>query len=149
MAPLVRINDEVFLYYERLRRLREHVLSCPTEPLSLSKAAAIAGLERTAFSKFFHRKVGIRFREWHQDLRVHRAIALLESTDASITQTAFEAGFRSLRSFERAFLANTGVTACAFKKAVAPLCAPSGEQLPRDVAQQATRVARLNEDPVK
>src|SRR5687767_6353142 len=90
MAPLIQINEEIFLYYERLRRVREHALSCPNEPLSLSKAAAIAGLERTAFSKFFHRKVGIRFREWHQDLRVQRAMALLESGDASITQIAFE-----------------------------------------------------------
>jgi transcriptional regulator GlxA family with amidase domain len=88
--------------------------------ITLADAARAAGLERTYLSTFFHRKVGIRFRDWLSLFRVEHAQRLLEQTDIGITQVALEVGFGDLRACERAFRRVACVCPAAFKRAVRP-----------------------------
>lgn len=111
-------QDISFTYYPRLEKLRMHVESHITEPLSLERAANIAGLEKTYFSKFFHNKTGICFRDWLNRVRVFRAFELLKQCDLSITEVAYEVGFQDLRTFERAVKKNLGCTPRALKKQI-------------------------------
>jgi AraC-like DNA-binding protein len=105
-----------FIYYPRLEKLRIHVESHIAEPLCLERAANIAGLEKTYFSKFFHDKTGICFRDWLNQVRVSRAFELLKQSDLSITEVAYEVGFQDLRTFERAVKKHLGCTPMAMKK---------------------------------
>lgn len=76
-------------------------------------------MEEKYFSAFFARKTGTCFMLWLRRRRVARAIALMGSNNASITEIAFAAGFRDLRMFERTFKKCTGRTARDYKHTIA------------------------------
>jgi len=116
------INEGAFQYYSRLRRVKEHVDEYYSEEISLERAAQIAATEKTYFSTFFRKKVGITFTDWLRRLRVAKAIEIIKTRDESICDIAFEVGFGDLRSFERAFKRYTNLTAREFKKSVLPEC---------------------------
>ncbi len=114
------INYMAFQYYSRLKRVKEHVDEYYSEGISLEKAARIAATEKTYFSTFFRKKVGITFTDWLRQLRVAKAIEIMKTRNQSIIDIAFEVGFGNLRSFERAFKKYTNVTARKFKQSILP-----------------------------
>lgn len=114
------INDDAFRSYPRLHHVDRYVQKNHSEPMPLAKAARIAAMERTYFSAFFHREVGVTFTDWLQYVRIARSLSLLSSRDYSITEVAAQAGFESLRTFERTFRKWTSLTPQAFKKLASP-----------------------------
>jgi len=112
------INQAAFAYYSRLGRIKLYVEQEGTESLSLAQAARVAGMERKYFSTFFHRKVGVCFRDWLMWTRINEARRLMEKNNRSISDIAWESGFRDLRTFERAFKACTGITPREFRSGV-------------------------------
>ena len=114
------INNDAFQNDSRLRRIKRHVDQHYSEEISLEKAAQIAATEKTYFSTFFRKKVGITFTDWLRQIRVAKAIEIIKTRNQSICDTAFEVGFGDLRSFERAFKRYTNMTAREFKKSVLP-----------------------------
>ncbi len=115
-----QVNDGVFRYYERLRRIKKHVDQYYSDEISLEKAARIASTEKTYFSTFFREKVGITFTDWLRRLRVAKAIEIMETRNQPISDVAFEVGFGNSRTFERAFKRYTNLTAREFKQSVLP-----------------------------
>jgi AraC-like DNA-binding protein len=113
-----QINRQAFDYYAPLRKVRQYVRDNYREYISLEKAAQIAGMERKYFSTFFHNKVGVCFRYWLMELRIRKAVSLMEAENHSITQIAFEIGYLDLRTFQRAFKKCMGLTPIEFKKKV-------------------------------
>ena len=113
-------TDQKLDYYPRLKRLHQYVEQSFSEHLPLEKAAGIAALESSYFSSYFRTKVGITFTDWLRHVRVKKAMELLKARDFSITEVAYEVGFRDLRTFERAFKKHTLKTPREFKKTVAP-----------------------------
>lgn len=111
-----QVNPNIFQYYPRLYRLRNYVDLHFCEPLSLETAARVAGLEKTYFSKFFHEKAGICFRDWLTQKRIEHAISLMKHGKSSITDVAFASGFQDLRTFERCFRKFTGVCPRVMRK---------------------------------
>ena len=120
MLQANQVNNEAFQYYARLRRVKEHVDQYYSEEMSLEKAARIAATEKTYFSTFFRKKVGITFTDWLRRIRVGKAIEIMKTRNESICDIAFEVGFGDLRSFERAFKRYTNVTAREFKRSILP-----------------------------
>lgn len=118
-SPL-RLADATFRYYARLRRVREYLEAHLSEQLSLTKAARIAGMNKTYFSQFFHEKTGMCFKQWVNSVRVEHAKRLMQSTNSSISNIAFNAGFGTLRTFERAFKRHTSQTPSDYKRGVQP-----------------------------
>ncbi len=114
------VNHDAFQYYSRLQRVKEHVDKCFSEEISLEKAASIAATEKTYFSTFFRKKVGITFTDWLRRLRVAKAMEIMRTRNQSICDIAFEVGFGDLRSFERAFKRYTNLTAREFKQSILP-----------------------------
>lgn len=114
------INDQVFTYYSRLARVKEHVERNLDGDLSLAAVAQIAGMERGYFSRFFRQKTGVRFSNWVGSLRIRQAKELMRSANRSIARVAYSVGFRDVRTFERTFKRNTSMTPSAFKKSVRP-----------------------------
>lgn len=114
------INERAFSYYSRLGRVKEYVENNLLGDLSLGSVAAVAGMERRYFSRFFRQKTGVRFSAWVASLRVQRAMELMRSANRSITRVAYSVGFRDVRTFERAFKRGTMMTPSAFRKSVRP-----------------------------
>jgi len=116
----MRLNEAAFRYYARLARVKQHVEGSREYLVSLAEAADVACLERKYFSTFFHAKVGITFTAWQRSLRIEKAIAILKSNDESLRRVASLTGFRSFRTFERAFKRCTGFTPIQFKLRTRP-----------------------------
>lgn len=105
-----RLPEAPFKRSERLARLQRYVEQHGADSLSAAQAARLLHLERTYFSKFFHRQVGIRFSEWIRLVRVDKAFELLRDTNVPIPVVADRSGFRSTRSLQRAIKKVVGVT---------------------------------------
>jgi two-component system response regulator YesN len=113
-------NERAFQYYHRLRDIKRFIEEHYTEEISLKKAARVAGLEKKYFSTFFHRKVGVGFKHWLTHVRVARAMDLIKTEDYTISEVAYSAGFKDMRTFERAFKKCTNRTPRDFKNRVRP-----------------------------
>lgn len=92
----------------RLKRVFAAVSRHLERTITLDDAAEIACLSRTYFSAYFRRHTGIGFHYWIEGLRISWAARQLLETDQSINQVAFRAGFRDVRTFQRAFKRHTG-----------------------------------------
>ncbi len=87
--------------------------------MSLQKAASIACMEKTAFSRYFRQRVGSSFRDFLRIVRIPRAIELMRTEDLSIGEIADRSGYGSVSAFERNFKLVTGVTPSSYRAAIA------------------------------
>lgn len=108
-------TQDVFDFYPRLMDVQNYVNQNYADNISLRDAANIACLEEKYFSSFFREKTGICFSHWLAQLRVNKAKEIMLTNNISITETAFFAGFRDLRTFQRAFKKYAGITPQNFK----------------------------------
>lgn len=74
-----------------------------TEDLSLARVAGLASLSPTHFHNRFKAAVGQTLREYVENQRIRKAIHLLQTTDMTLIQIAFECGFSSQSYFSYAF----------------------------------------------
>ena len=124
--------QQAFPVDPRLERLSRHVLSNLSERLTLSRAAEVAGLERTYFSRFFHAVAGRTFSEWNRAIRMERAKALLLRRGPSILSIAITVGYTDITTFERAFKKYAGISPRAYRYAFGgsrrkrQVCGPGG-----------------------
>ncbi len=79
--------------------------NCTLDALSLHTAYHYVYL-----SRFFKERMGISFTDYVIRYRIHEAGYLLNNTQRSILQVAYDCGFDSLRSFNRNFKKIMGVT---------------------------------------
>ena len=82
----------------------------------LRDAAAAIGYDYAYISKLFKRKVGISFRQYVNSLRIMESKHLLKEGAKSIEEIAEHCGFSSLRTFDREFLKQVGVTPSGYQK---------------------------------
>ncbi len=67
------------------------------------------------------RAVRVNVIDWlHPGVRISNAINLMETTDLSVTQIAYEAGFVEMLTFEREFRKHTLMTPKEFKDSLSP-----------------------------
>lgn len=80
------------------------------EKIELDDAARACGYSRFYFAHFFKYAAQISFYSYVTAYRLERAIVLMRTTNKSITEIAHECGFGSVRSFNRAFKNQYGVS---------------------------------------
>ena len=76
---------------------------------SLDALSEFSSYHYMYLSKYFKRCTGISFTEYVNRYRISEACYLLQNSDGSILQTAYDCGFDSLRSFNRNFKNIMGV----------------------------------------
>jgi AraC-like DNA-binding protein len=91
-------------------------LSDPTRRWQLSELAAVAGFERTHFSRIFRETIGMSFSAWDRRLRVQLARRLLDETDWPIKTIARAVGYCDVTTFERNFRKIEGVAPKAYRE---------------------------------
>lgn len=74
------------------------------EDLTLESVARAIGVHPVTLCKSFSKNTGVGFRSYLQYLRSSFAAHLICTTEKSLSEIAYEAGFGSIRSFNRAFL---------------------------------------------
>lgn len=95
-----------------LAYLAEHL----NERLNESGMARYAGMEPSAFSRFFRRHTGLPFVQYLNRLRVNRACELLISSEQAVTDICYACGFNNVSNFNRQFLAQKSVPPSQFRR---------------------------------
>ena len=124
------IVTETFTFYRRLERLQDYVEMNLAEGISLTTAAAVVGMEPTAFCHFFHRTTGTHFKTWITGLQIAHAQGLFRQKNYSVTEVAYASGFSSLRTFQRVFRQSLGMTPSQFKRRMRPKAGPGALRRP-------------------
>jgi AraC family transcriptional regulator len=100
------------LYLQRINAVIDHVREHLHDDLSLDVLAQVAGFSPFHFHRLFKSITEETLSDMVMRLRLERAVALLRSTAGlSITDAAFECGFKSAAVFSRAFKKQYGVNA--------------------------------------
>ena len=94
-----RVKGESYTLPRILSFCRENFSS----NISLDYVAEELQLSKYHISHLLNQRLGIGFSSYINHLRIDRACKMLRDTEKSISEIAFEAGFGSVRSFNRAF----------------------------------------------
>lgn len=106
---------------EPVCRLMEQVQAGFDRPLTLEELARTLGYEPHYLSRLVHQRLGVTFTEYLNCYRVAQSCQMLRERDWPVTRIAGQCGYGSIRNFNKAFKAVTGLT-------------------PREYRQQAQRV---------
>ncbi len=89
-----------------------------SDDCSLSNLSKKTGYEYSYLSRFFKKSTGISFNSYVTHYRLSHACYLMENTEQSILQCAYDSGFISLRSFNRCFKENFEITPKQYRKSI-------------------------------
>lgn len=99
-----------------LRAIVSYCTSNFSENLSLSLLEEKLHLNKYYISHLFSKKLGLRFNDYINSLRVSEACRYLLNTDNSITEISETVGFNTQRTFNRAFIKAMGLTPGEYRK---------------------------------
>ncbi len=99
-----------------LRRILEYCLKHYKSDISVHSVADALDLSDHAVTRAFATNFQCNFRQYINSLRIDEATNKLTSGEMSITEAALTSGFDTLRTFNRAFLADKGVTPSEYRK---------------------------------
>ncbi|MFA6947923.1 MAG: AraC family transcriptional regulator [Eubacteriales bacterium] len=99
-----------------LDRIFSYIENHYTENITLKQIADELNYNYHYISNFFNSQIGINFKRFLNEYRIHQACERLRGQNESITETAHHSGYDTLRSFNREFLNITGLTPSEYKK---------------------------------
>ena len=124
-----------------LRRVRDRMDRDHAEPLDVPQLARDIGMSAGHLSREFKAAYGETPYAYLMTRRIERAMALLRTTDLSVTEVCFAVGCSSLGTFSTRFSELVGVSPSAYRRA-----AHGGtDELPPCVVMRSTRPIRNRE----
>ena len=94
---------------DRLRELSDLLHANPADNSTLVELGRRVGASQRTLTRLFHEELGMGFRQWRTQLRLHLALVLL-ADGSSVTSTAAACGWANPTSFIEAFAAVLGRT---------------------------------------
>lgn len=107
----------------KLQLAISHIYGNYTQEVRLDEVASLVHMESSTFSRFFKKQTGHTFSKFINQLRVHHACNLLVSTDLSITEICYDAGFNNTANFNRQFIAVCQETPSGYRKSAQTIAA--------------------------
>ena len=101
---------------DSINKVCEYANDNLTKDPSLAAAAEYAGLSASYLSRTFKSVLGMSYTEYVNRRKVSLAISLLAADEYSITDICYMSGFNSISTFNRVFLAVTGLCPGQFRK---------------------------------
>ncbi len=92
----------------RLLRAKDRMDGASHEDWPVRRLAQVSAVSPSHFARAFKQAFGVPPHRYLLSRRIERAVALLRDTDLSITDIAFQTGWRSLGTFGRVFHDITG-----------------------------------------
>lgn len=92
----------------RLLRAKDRMDSASHEEWPVYRLAQVSAVSEAHFARSFKSAFGVPPHRYLLTRRIERAVALLRDTDQSITEIAFQTGWKSLGTFGRIFRDITG-----------------------------------------
>lgn len=109
---------------------RDYLAANFNQRVSLSDAAALAGLSPFYFHRLFAKAFNETPHEFVTRLRIDHAKKLLLAGNHSVTDIRFDAGYESLGSFSTRFQSLTGLSPAAFRRESRRVFGTSGRNWP-------------------
>ena len=103
--------------YRRVHRVRDYILACYEQPLTLPEMAQIGCLSTNHFLRVFRQVFHQSPHHFLRTIRIEQAQKLLITTDLSVTQICYAVGFESLGSFSWRFRQEVGLSPEQFRRA--------------------------------
>ena len=100
----------------RLLRARDAMDRTYAQPLDVPTLARIAHVSEAHFIRTFKDTFGETPHRYLQRRRVERAMFLLRTTDASVTDVCLDVGFNSLGTFSRTFRGIVGASPTEYRR---------------------------------
>jgi AraC-like DNA-binding protein len=117
----IYINDEIYSLMQkdskvdRLSEVFQYVNKNYKKNISLEEIAAVANMTRTSFCKMFRVKTKKNFVDYLHEIRISNACKLLLETDKSMSEIAYECGYKTASNFNKLFKKVKGITPSDFK----------------------------------
>lgn len=86
-----------------------------SSPITIDDLCKITGVSKYYFIRLFQKYVGTTPGKYLQKQRLHYAAQLLRNSKQSVISIAFDAGFNSLSTFERAFRNQFGISPTVYR----------------------------------
>lgn len=102
--------------YEIVSSIADYISQNHINKISLSDIASRLGYDYNYMSRYFRKIFNMSFTDFVNIYRLETAIQLLEDTEKSIADIAFESGFQSVRNFNNFFKTSTGKSPTEYKK---------------------------------
>jgi AraC-like DNA-binding protein len=103
---------------DRIIKIFEFSTQNYNRKISIQEVASVAGMNTTAFCRYFRKKTGKTFAEIINELRISYACKLLRHDNRTIEFVCFETGFNNLSNFNRQFKAKMGKSPSEYRKFV-------------------------------
>ena len=116
-APLRARSAAEPSYSAPVRQALDYLEAHYAEKVSLSGVAAMLSFSPEHFSRMFARETGMNFVTCLNNLRMKRAVELLEKTDKKVYEIAEEVGYSSVSYFSTAFKKSFGETPNHYQQA--------------------------------
>jgi AraC-like DNA-binding protein len=100
------------LFYKTASYINDHF----TEDITLKSVAQAIGIHPVTLSKLFAEKFRNSFPSYLNHLRCYYAATLLKTSNCTCSEISYQAGFGSIRSFNRIFFSFYGITPTEFRK---------------------------------
>jgi AraC-like DNA-binding protein/mannose-6-phosphate isomerase-like protein (cupin superfamily) len=120
MLPLLDLTEPRGEDSHAIREIVNYCTAHFQSDLSLETLEEALHLNRYYISHLFSHKLSIRFNDYVNSLRVSDACRLLRQTDLSITEIGSRSGFNTLRTFNRSFMKQMGLSPSEYRRAYAP-----------------------------
>lgn len=119
LLPHMELTDSRSQDSHAIREIVDFCTRNYTAELSLETLEEALHLSRYYISHLFSHKMNIRFNDYVNSLRVTEACRLLRQTDRSITDISTQAGFCTLRTFNRSFVKQMGQSPSEYRRGCA------------------------------
>lgn len=103
-------------YQEAINRAIEFIESNTNQDIRLSDIAAHTNLSKYHFHRIFKSLIGATLKEYVTRIRVEKAAILLKNSDQKISEIAFDCGYASPETFNRAFKNHFSVSPSVFRE---------------------------------
>lgn len=103
-------------YLKKFNTVFEFIDQHYAENLDLETVAKYSGFSKFHFSRIFKQFANVSFNEYLNSRRIQAAIALLSSSELTVTEVALMSGFSSISTFNRVFRNIKGCTPTEFKQ---------------------------------
>lgn len=90
-------------YFDIIYKIMHFINENYMQPLSLEDMSRALGVGKYHLSRVFSDKINVSFSDYLNGIRVSWARNMLSNTNKNITQIAYDCGFQSIRTFNRAF----------------------------------------------
>lgn len=94
----------------------DYVVKNCADEIPIARAASMAGMSETTFSRNFQAVTGNRFTEFVNRVRIGQACIMLFETEEQISSICYDVGFQNLANFNRHFLKMKSMTPSQYRE---------------------------------